>query len=335
MTAPAFSDVANFLPLVHAARRAARGKRLSVETARFLVDLEPECLALERELLAGTYAPRPYHTFAIRDPKPRTISAAAFRDRVVHHALCAAMEPVFEALSIDDSYACRAGKGTHRALHRIQTLARLHPRFLKLDVEHFFETASHDVLCTALCRHFSDVRLVALAHGFVTFGAPGSDAGRGLPIGNLTSQHFANFYLAPLDRFIVEMLGAPGYARYMDDLFIFGPDAATLRSWRGRIEAFAADELKLVLKVSAERAGPVSVGVPALGFRVWPRLIRLDAARVRRFRRKVRRDHAAAAAGESRAAARVEALVAWTLVANARRMRRSFFARLDRDAGKA
>jgi len=330
---PAFLDVASFFPLLRAARKAARGKRVTAETAAFLLDLEPECLALERELLSGAYRPRRYKTSAIRDPKPRIISAAAFRDRVVHHALCAAMEPTFEAIAIDDSYACRVGKGVHRAILRVQTLAGLHPRFLKLDVRHFFESADHQILCDALAVTFTDTRLLALAQVFVGFGAPGSPRGRGLPIGNLTSQHFANYYLRPLDLFITEALGAPGYVRYLDDLFVFGPDVATLRRWRHAIDTFATQALRLELKSEAERSGPVAVGVSALGFRVWPRLIRLDAARVRRFRRSVRRVHGAASAGDPKAVARVQSLIEWTRLANATRMRRSFFARLDRDCG--
>ncbi len=304
-------------------------------TARFLVDLEPECLALERELLGGAYRPRPYLTFAIRDPKPRIISAAAFRDRVVHHALCAALEPTFEALAMPDSYACRRGKGVHAAVRRLQRLAQVYPRYLKLDVRHFFESADHAVLNAALERLGLEPRLTALARLFVDFGAPGSPPAKGLPIGNLTSQHFANFYLAPLDRFITEGLQAPGYVRYLDDLLIFGPDAQAIRRWRSAIETFARDALRLALKPEAERSGPIHAGVPALGFRIWPHLIRLDAARVRRFRRRVRALHPAALAGDTDAAARVQSLVAWTCIADATRLRRAFFARLDGRHGPA
>ena len=143
MSPPTFERIAAFGPLRRAALRAARGHRTSPEVANFLADLEREVLALERELLAGTWTPRPLTTFHIREPKPRTISAAAFRDRVVHHAVCAELDPVFEARGDKDSYACRPGKGSHAAVLRAQAHARQHPWFVKLDVRHFFETILH------------------------------------------------------------------------------------------------------------------------------------------------------------------------------------------------
>jgi RNA-directed DNA polymerase len=327
-----FEQVASFSALCAAARRAARGRRLTAVAARFVMDLESECLQLERELLSGEYRPSPYRTFTIADPKPRVISAAAFRDRVVHHAMCAAMEPVFERTAIADSYACRRGKGLHAALTRIESLARKHPRFLRLDVEHFFETASHDVLEALLARRFKDSRLLDLCGRFIRAGAPGSPPGVGLPIGNLTSQHFANFYLAPLDRFVVQHLRAPGYVRYMDDIHIFGDSAEGVRAWHQEIDCFVEAALRLRLKTSATRCGPVTVGIPALGFRIWPRLRRLDAARVRRFRRKVRalwQDPSPATA------ARIDSAFAFAAVAHTTQLRRSLLARLSRDVADA
>ena len=126
-----FERVAEFRALCEAARRALSGKRPSREAMAFRFDLEAQCLALLRELEEGTYRPRPYRTFMVTDPKPRTISAAAFRDRVVHHAVCGVMEPRFERAAITHSYACRRGKGTHRAILHARELARRHRHFLK------------------------------------------------------------------------------------------------------------------------------------------------------------------------------------------------------------
>ncbi len=303
-----FEQVAAFHPLCRAARRAARGKRLSRSAADFLLNLEPEVLQLERELLAGTYRPRPYRSFRIRD-------------RVVHHALCAALEPVFERAAIDDSYACRTGRGQHAALERAQAFARRHPWYLKLDVAQFFETADHAVLKAQLGRLLKDARALDLCATFIDAGSPGSAAGKGLPIGNLTSQHFANLYLAPLDRFAKEALRIPGYVRYMDDLLCFGPDKGTVRGWRGEIAGFAEGRLRLALREDAERLAPVRVGVPFLGFRVWPGLVRLDAARARRLRRRFRA--IAGVADEDERARRVEGVVGWAAQGDTARLRAS------------
>ena len=317
-----FERVASFPSLCAAARRAARGKALSTDALRFLADLEPEVLQLERELLAGTYAPRPYHTFPICDPKPRNISAAAFRDRVVHHAVCAVLEPIIERDAIHDSYACRRGKGMHVAVRRVQSFTRRHAWFLALDVEHFFETADHAVLKARLRRKIKDPRLLDLIDRFIDHGCPGSPPGKGLPIGNLTSQHFANFYLGPFDRFAKSKLRVPGYVRFMDDVLLFGPDRATIRAWSAACAGFARDTLRLRLRKKAERRGPVHAGVPFLGLRIWPRLIRFDSARVRRVRRHLRALRRPESDDE-RLERRAESVVAWTQVADAHRLRQS------------
>ena len=329
-----FGGVIDFDRLCTAARRAARGKRPTWAMADFMMNLEPEVLQLRREILAGAYHPRPYRVFRIRDPKPRTISAAAFRDRVVHHALCAALEPVFERCAIADSYACRPGRGQHAAIRRTQQLARRWPWFQKLDVAHFFETAHHGVLAEALRRKIKDARLLALTQVFIDAGASGSAPGCGLPIGNLTSQHFANFYLTPLDRHIKQTLGVSGYVRYMDDLLLFGPDKASLVHWTNAIEAFVTESLRLALRPEAARRGPVSTGVPYLGFRIWPHLIRFDGARARRFRRRCRALEAGSSpSGGVDPQRAMESLVGWSTLGNTARFRASFFARLDKQSG--
>ncbi len=319
-----FEQVVDFHALCRAARRAAKGKHVSPATATFLMDLEPNVLALQRALLAGAWRPSPYRTFFIRDPKPRAISAAAFGDRVVHHALCAALEPVFERVAIFDSYACRPGKGGHAAVDRLRHFVRGGGWFVKLDVEHFFETASHAVLKAGLRRLVKDARALALCDAFIDAGAPGSPPGRGLPIGNLTSQHFANLYLAPLDHHIKRALGVRRYLRYMDDLVLVVPDRDAGRAARQGVAAFAAEHLALRLRDAAERQGPVSAGVPFLGLRVWAGHTRFDAARVRRWRRRMR---GAARSRDGQGLARVESLVAWSEVAHALALRRSWLAR--------
>ena len=288
MNGPNFDDVTAFHSLRDAARRAARGKRNRAATAGLVFDLETEILQLQRELLDRSYRPRPYRTFTVSDPKHRAISAADPRDRVVHHALCAVLEPVFEAAAVPDSYACRPGKGSHAAVRRARVLARRRWFFLKMDVRKFFETVAHAVLKAQLREVVADRDVLWLADVFIDHGAPGSPPGRGLPIGNLTSQHFANFYLAPLDRLILGFPGVRGYVRYMDDMLVFGDRKGELWDCATAVGQFLTGALALELKREALVLAPTTEGVPFLGFRVFPGCTRLDAGGRKRLIGRVR-----------------------------------------------
>jgi len=283
-----FESNADFGALCAAARRAARGKGETHSAASFIFHLETEVLKLQREILDDSYRPRPYRTFFVSDPKPRTISAADFRDRVAHHALCSALEPLFERAAISDSYACRPGKGTHAAVRRAQAFAGRFSYFLKLDIRKFFENADHSVLKRGLRRLVKDWRLLQLADRIIDHGAPGSPEGKGLPIGNLTSQHFANHYLSALDHFVKETLRTQGYVRYMDDMLLYSDSKYFLRAAHRRIDEFVKTDLRLDLKSEATVLAPVSEGVPFLGLRLWPQLIRLDGPAKRRLIRDLR-----------------------------------------------
>jgi len=282
-----FEQVVDFHALCAAARAAVRGRRRKPACARLLFDLETEVLALQRELLDGTYRPRPYRTFTVSDPKPRAISAADMRDRVVHHALCTVLEPVFERVAIFDSYACRPGKGSHAAVRRAREFTRKWPYFLKLDVRKFFETIPHASLKVRVRRLVKDPAVLRLVDLIVDHGAPGSEPGRGLPIGNLTSQHLANLYLAPLDHLVKERLRVRGYVRYMDDCLLLGASKPEAWAWEAAVRGFVEGVLGLALKSEATVVAPVSEGVPFLGFRIWPGTTRLDGARRRRFLRRM------------------------------------------------
>jgi len=221
----------------------------------------------------------------VRDPKRREICAASFRDRVARHAVCDVLELHFERRAISDSYACRRGKRTHAAIARAQRLARRYPFFLKCDVPRFFASVDHEVLRSLLARLFKEPMLPGLLERIIDHGPPGAAPGKGLPIGNLTSQHFANLYLGELDHY--DRLGVRGYLRYMDDLLLFAEDKPTLHRWLAEIRAFLAARLQLALKEEATRLAPVSEGIPFLGFRVYPNLTRLNQRTRRRFRRQV------------------------------------------------
>ena len=323
---PSFSRVASFLALVRAARVAARGHRRSPEVADFLLEVEVNALALERELLAGTYRPGAYRTFCVRDPKPRVISAPPFRDRVVHHALCAELEPALERGAAPESFACRRGKGTLAAIHHARSLARRFRYWLKLDVRRFFETASHAVLRRLLFRRVSDPGLRGLVDRLLDAGAPGSPPGRGLPIGNLTSQHFANFYLGPVDRLVKRELRPGGYCRYMDDILLFGQHREPLWTAHRRIRERASYGLELELRREVTRLAPVSEGVPFLGFVVFPGTVRFDPRRVRRWWRRMdglERGLDAGRLSEEDAARSAASLVGWAMHGDTLMLRRS------------
>lgn len=275
---------------------ARRGKRDRPDVARFEYDLERNLAELAAELATGTYRPGPYRTFVIREPKPRLISVAPYRDRVMHHALMNVLEPVFDRRMIHDSYACRQGRGTHKALDRYTHFARRYAHVWHGDIRQFFPSIDHAVLYDLLARFIKDRRVLALCGGIIDAGNaqarvvawfPGDDLfaplkrRRGLPIGNLTSQWFANLYLDPLDHFVKRELKTEGYLRYCDDFCLFADDAGQLERWQVEVREFLGS-LRLKLNPAHLCVRPVAVGERFLGFRVWPDHRRLDPVRLRR-----------------------------------------------------
>ena len=206
----------------------------------------------------------------------------------MHHAICNVIEPLFERRLISDSYACRSGKGSHVAVKRAQYFARRYRFFLKIDIRRYFDSVDHEVLKNLLNRLFKDRQLLPLLHQIIDNAPPNTLSGKGLPIGNLTSQYFANIYLGELDHFLKEKQRIKGYIRYMDDMLVFASDKSTLHHHLVVIRQFLDERLCLQLKESALLLMPVTEGIPFLGFRVWPNLVRLDRRSLRRLRRKLR-----------------------------------------------
>ncbi|MCA9707835.1 MAG: group II intron reverse transcriptase domain-containing protein, partial [Myxococcales bacterium] len=219
------------------------------------------------------------------DPKRRTISVAPFRDRVVHHAVIDVLEPVLDRRMVHPSFACRRGKGTHAALDHVQALARRHRWFLKMDVAQYFASVPHQVALAAVARIIKDRAVLRLLRRIVEAGGspgvPGHGPGRGLPIGNLTSQWLANLVLVPLDRHVVEGMRMPGYARYLDDVVLLHDDPARLHAARGEVEAVLA-RLGLRAKPGATMLARTRDGLPFLGFSVFPAVRRVRPANRRR-----------------------------------------------------
>jgi RNA-directed DNA polymerase len=242
----------------------------------------------------------------------RPLTAPFFRDRVLHHALTLVCEPVFERLLIADTFACRRGKGREAAVERAMQFAGRHKWFLKLDIRKYFHSIDHQRLLELLGRKFKDRRLLDLLGRIIASYevAPG----KGLPIGSLTSQHFANFYLAGLDRFVKERLGAGGYVRYMDDFVVWGGDRHWLATARDRIAEFAEVDLSLNLK-AAPYINRCDFGMDFLGCRVFPTHVSLNRRSRVRFRRQLRwleREHADGRLDELSLQQRATALVAFT-----------------------
>ncbi len=305
---PQITALAN---LWQAWKNASRGKRSNPGVASFEYDLEHNLLTLQRELETQTWRPGGYYSFYILDPKRRLISAAPFRDRVVHHALCNIIEPLFERTFIGDSYANRVGKGTHRALDRAQRFARRYPYVLQCDVRQFFPSIDHAVLRGILARKIGDERTLWLCDQILDSGKgllkdeydmvwfPGDDLlaatrPRGLPIGNLTSQFWGNVYLNELDQFVKRRLRVRAYLRYVDDFLLFADDKPTLWRWRAAILDFLPS-LRLALHEGSSTVYPVRNGIPFLGWRVFPehrRLLRRNGVAFQRRYRRLRRAYA-------------------------------------------
>ncbi len=300
-----YAQLTDWHNLLSAYQKTSKGKRGKPDVAAFELFLEPQLLLLSQQLQEQSYQPGAYHSFYIHEPKRRLISAAPFRDRVIHHALCNVIEPTFERSFISDSYANRVGKGTHKALARCQQFARQFHYCLPCDVKQFFPSVDHAILQNLLAKKIADPQIMWLVEQILASGVgvladeyemvyfAGDDLfavnrPRGLPIGNLTSQFWANVYLNPLDHFIKRRLQCKGYLRYADDFLLFGNEKATLWAWHKEIIAFCAD-LRLTLHENRMQPRPVETGIPFLGFTVFPQQKRLKRRKGVHFQRKLRK----------------------------------------------
>ncbi|MEK6607389.1 MAG: reverse transcriptase/maturase family protein [Myxococcota bacterium] len=271
---------------------ASRGKRRRPDVLAFAPDVERRLFEIRDALEAGAYGFGPYRTFHVADTKRRLIMAAPFRDRVVHHAIVNVLDPVFDPTLIADTYACRRGKGNHAAMRRLRDLVRGDPRAyaLKCDVSRYFASVDHAALLGLLERKVKDRRVLDLCASLVaaTPVDPAFGPGRGIPIGNLTSQMFANLYLSPLDGHAKQVLGLGRYLRYVDDIVALDGDKRRLHAALASMEAFAAERLRLAFHPRKSIIAPVRCGVDFVGFVVSPARVRVRRAALVRFRRRER-----------------------------------------------
>ena len=298
-----YPQIIEFDNLFLAAHKAQLGKRFRDNVLDFNFNLERELIQLQQELKDKTYHPGAYRTFHITDPKSRLISAAPYRDRVVHHALCNIIVPIFERTFIRDSYANRVGFGTHRALRRFINFARSTPYILQCDIKKYFPSIDHEILKGLIRRKIKCRDTLWLIDTIIDNSNeqetvieyfPGDDLltplqrRKGLPIGNLTSQFWANVMLNPFDHFVKETLQASKYVRYVDDFALFSHDRDFLAEARKAIEEYLA-KLRLTIHPIKSQLFETKAGATFLGFRILPNRIRVRNSNLKRGRRRLKR----------------------------------------------
>lgn len=296
-----YEQIYNFENLWLASRKARRGKRRKASVAEFEYALEGRLLEIQAALREEQYQFGAYTHFTVQEPQERMIAAAPYQDRVVHHALCNIIEPILDKAMIFDSYACRIGKGTHRAIQRARKFLKVNCWVLKLDIKKYFFTIDHEILKQDLLRKISDPRIMNLIDQILaTYNSPHEyhflfdneselDVNRriGLPIGNLTSQLFANFFLTPMDRYVKEELKIGQYVRYMDDALLFASDKQTLGKAQAKIRSFL-ETRRLKLHELKSQVFPARHGIRFLGFHIYPNKLKILRPNLQRFKKRMR-----------------------------------------------
>lgn len=263
--------------------KAQKGKADRIEVIEYGKRLQENLLTLQQQIVSGNVETGHYHHFTVYDPKKRIICAAPFGQRVLHHALMNICHRFFEKVQIHDSYASRIGKGTYAALERAKQFNKRYQWFLKLDFRKYFDSLDHTIIKNQLGRMFKDRRLLNIFERIID--SYQVEPGKGVPIGNLTSQYFANHYLAPLDHYVKENLKIPAYVRYMDDLVLWRDHKETLINAGLRLKQYSERKLNLTLK-------PFCLnrhlhGLPFLGYLLYPHQTRLVHRSRTRFIKKL------------------------------------------------
>jgi len=292
MSTDLYSQICSYSNLELAYKKARKKKTLKPYVIEFEKDLKQNLLTLQSELLFHIYTPQPLQEFIIRDPKTRTIHRSDFRDRIIHHALCNIIEPLFEKSFIYDSYANRKGKGTLKAIQRFQTFSRkvsynntTKSFVLKADIKKYFENVDCSILLLLLQRKISDQRVLWLVTRILN-NYHTKQKGVGMPLGNLTSQFFANVYLHELDHFVKQHLKAQYYIRYVDDFVIMDKSSKILEKYKSQLDYFLQSHLALELHPSKSKIIPLRTGVEFLGLRIFPHHLLLKQKNVRYFKHK-------------------------------------------------
>lgn len=307
-----WASIIEFQNLLEASKQAQKSKRFRDNVLAFNNRREKNLLGLQQELISKSYRPGGYRTFRIFDPKPRLISAAPYRDRVIHHALCNVIVPLLDKSLIDDTYANRTGYGTHRALKQFITFARSSRYVLQCDICKYFPSIDHEILKKQIHQKIKCKDTLWLIDLIIDYSNPQEpvhhyfaddtlltplERRHGLPIGNLTSQFFANFYLNGFDHFVKEELHAKKYLRYVDDFALFSDDHGFLKDARIGIIDYL-EGLRLRIHPIKSQLFETKYGANFLGFRVLPDRVRVRNDNLRRARHRLKqlqKDYAAGA----------------------------------------
>ena|SRR3989344_4092596 len=260
--------------------KARKGKTQKHYVIKFEKKLQSNLLKLSEELHLQTYQPRPLKTFIVKDPKTRKISKSKFRDRIIHHALINVIGNLFQKSFIYDSHANQIGKGTLKAIERFDLFKRKVSKnntrkcyVLKADIKHYFEEVDHSILFSIIGRKITDEKVLWLISKILSNGslaeAGGGERTRGMPLGSHTSQFFANLYLNELDQFVKHELKVKYYIRYVDDFVILSSSKLELIEYRGKIDEFLRNKLKLTLHPDKTKICLLDRGVTFLGFRIF------------------------------------------------------------------
>lgn len=285
-----YEQIYDFANLERAYKKARRCKRYRNEVLRYSANLEENLINLQNHFIWHTYKQGAYKTFYVYEPKQRLISALPFPDRVAQHAINNVLEPLIDRRFYYHSYACRKEKGMHRASEALTTAIynlsfEGKPLYaIKGDIHHYFQSIDHDKLKRALRRIIKDKDVLSLLDGIIDSGG---DGGRGIPVGNLTSQLFANLFLDALDKYVKETLAVKEYFRYMDDFVILSPDKAYLRELLKQIEEFLLSELGLRLNPKTTIINCKN-GVDFCGYRHWPDHKKVRKSSIRKMRKTIK-----------------------------------------------
>lgn len=308
--------------------KAAKGRQTNEDVIAYRKQLDSHLSTLRNQLLTGTVPVGQYRYFTVYDPKERVICAASFHERVMHHAVMNMCHPVFESFLIFDTYATRKGKGQYAALDRAKGFSRQYRWFCKMDVRKYFDSVDHGILLSKLERRFKDARLLDLFRQIVN--SYNTSLGRGIPIGNLTSQYFANFYLGFADRYLKEELGVKAYVRYMDDMVVFNNNKEDLLAISRDFSEYVTIELNLQLKPVCINA--LTRGLPFLGYVVFTDAIRLSRSSKKRFISKLKFNTSQLTKGiwsQADFSKRTTPLIAFTQHAHSASLRRSVLCKLE------
>lgn len=270
-----YNTIISLENLLVAWREFLKGKKKRKDIQRFSFKLIENINSLHNELLNNTYQHGPYEAFKINDPKPRQIHKSLVRDRLLHHAVYRQLYTLFDRVFIADSFSCRIDKATHKAIKRFKTFYLKESLnntrtcwILKCDIRKFFENINHEILLNVLRKYISDQQIINLLKNIIYSFS--STPGRGLPLGNLTSQLFVNIYMNELDQFVKHKLKVKYYIRYADDFVILSRDKSWLEELLIKIGDFLPEELKLNIHPYKIFIKTLNSGVDFLGWVNFP-----------------------------------------------------------------